>query len=460
VLSSCRRRERLAPGLLALGVVAIAVAVRAVAVGSRLHNDDAYSWYVATAPGARLFLSRLAASENTPPLFYLLLSLVPGSGAGWLRLPAALPGVLMCGVVYLALRRRLGESTALLAALLVAVDPFLITYSDLARGFMLGDLALLGALWALLSLGERETRARWVAFIACGVAAVYTEYDSVIVVTALIISALWAGRPRRRPTVLAGALVVASLVLWIPEIVRGQRQVGITKLNPMNARPSLSGLRDMFATLTLGERGGTSSATGRWGLFLVMLAAAGGGVVVVRRSWETRGPESRRTLRLLVATGVLTLAGYAVVGVFGVDVFTQRYLTILVGLAGAAFAAAVTGIDRRWLTITVAVALAALGLFEIARRNQAQYEPDFAPVATAAAAARPRTILTNSPIVLYYLRSVHPVFDRPYNLGPGRAGSCRRPCLVIDDTRVPGGTPRAAGGTQTAIGPYLLMLEP
>ena len=35
--------------------------------------------------------------------------------------------------------------------LAVAVSPFLVTYANLARGFMLADLALLCAMWALLS---------------------------------------------------------------------------------------------------------------------------------------------------------------------------------------------------------------------------------------------------------------------------------------------------------------------
>jgi hypothetical protein len=35
-----------------VGIVAIAILVRAVAIGSRLHVDDAYSWWVASAPSA------------------------------------------------------------------------------------------------------------------------------------------------------------------------------------------------------------------------------------------------------------------------------------------------------------------------------------------------------------------------------------------------------------------------
>jgi len=41
----------------------------------------------------------------------------------------------------------------------------------------------------------------------------------------------------------------------VPEIVRGQNQVGLTKLGPQVATPSVTALRDMVATLALGEHG-------------------------------------------------------------------------------------------------------------------------------------------------------------------------------------------------------------
>jgi hypothetical protein len=62
--------------------------------------------------------------------------------------------------------------------------------------------------------------------------------------------------------------------------------------------------------------------------------------------------------------------------------------------------------------------------------------------------------------VLYYLRSFRPIFDRPYNLGAGDAGTCRRPCLIIDDSRVHGGTARPdATGSQSTSGPFVLTYE-
>jgi len=103
--------------------------------------------------------------------------------------------------------------------------------------------------------------------------------------------------------------------------------------------------------------------------------------------------------------------------------------------------------------------LIALGLGNFARRLGGEWQPDLTPVRVAAQSLRPRMVLTNTPAVLDYLGAFRPVFDRPYNLGPGRAQRCSRPCLIIDDTRVPGGTPRRAIGAESIIGPYLLVYE-
>lgn len=362
--------------------------------------------------------------------------------------------------IYVIVRSRLGRPTALLAALGVAVSPYLITYSGLARGFMLADLALLVALGALLALAERETRTRWAMFIAAGAVAVWTEYGSAIFIVALVLTALWLGRPRRQATMLAGAVILMTLVPWIPQIIHGQNQVGITKFNPQSATPSLIALRDLFVTLAFGENGGTTRPTGRWLLFAGMLLAVCAGAVVLRRGWEQREPRARLTIQLLAGTAVLTIVGYALVALVGIDVFTERYLTILVPLGAALGAAAPLALDKRTVTIAAAVLLIGLGLIEAARRYRGEWEPNLAPVRAAAATIHPKTVLTNTPVVLYYLPSFAPVLDRPYNIGPGRARTCARPCLVIDDTRVPGGTARpTAPGTQSLIGPYLLTFE-
>lgn len=452
-------RIRVDGRLLLAGVVALAVAARLVGIGSRLTVDEAYTWLVASSPTAHVFLHRLAASENTPPLYYLLVALMPGDAPAWLRAPAVVAGILMSVVLFLALRPRLGERTSLLAALAVGSSPYLITYSNLARGFTLADLALLVALWALLSLGEEPSPVKWLAFWAAGVVAVYTEYSSAICLVALVLASAWIGRPGRRATLLAGALALAAIGPWIPQIVRGQDQVGVTKFAPMNALPSLIGLRDTMLSLAFGENAGAGGSALRWLEFAVLLGAGVLIALMLRAGWSRRAEPERRTIRLLATASLLTLVGYALAAAVGLDVFAPRYLTILVALLAALAAAALVRIDRRGLLALATVLLIGVGLGEVARRYDGEWQPDLGPVRAAALSLRPRTVLTNTPLVLYYLRSLRPALDRPYNLGPGRAQTCSRPCLIIDDRRVPGGTPRPVTGTTTVIAPFVLTVE-
>jgi hypothetical protein len=439
------------------GVLALALAVRFAGIGSRLSIDDAYSWWVSSAPNASTFLHRLAASENTPPLIYLLLMLMPGSSPAWLRMPAAIPGALISVVVYFALAPRLGRRPALLTALAVAVSPYLITYSNLARGFMLADLALLCAVWALLSWHDQPARGKLVGLFAACAIAVWTEYASAIFILALLLADAVIRAPRRRPPLLACVAGTLTLAAWIPEIVRGQDQVGITKLAPQNSAPTLNAIRNMIVQVVFGEGGGTSSAAGRWLIIAVLVALAAGLAWLVRRGWSAHDERWRRTVALLAATAVLTVIGHALAAPIGIDVFTPRYLTVEIALVAALAVAALAELPWRWVTPAVAVCLLAVGVVDFGKRLGGQFQPSLAPVRAAAVRLRARSVLTDTPVVLYYLPGS--VLDRPYNLGAGAESTCARPCLAVDDTRVDVGTLRPITGTPFYIGPFRLTLE-
>ena len=100
-------------------VVALALAVRLAGAGDRLTSDEGYSWLVGSAPDVGSFLARLAAFENTPPLFYAGLDLFSTR-----YLTALLPlsaALLACGVALVPWRPALPLAAVVLLALGVAV---------------------------------------------------------------------------------------------------------------------------------------------------------------------------------------------------------------------------------------------------------------------------------------------------------------------------------------------------
>ena len=164
---------------------------------------------------------------------------------------------------------------------------------------------------------------------------------------------------------------------------------------------------------------------------------------------------------LIAGTGALTLIGHAIAPIVGVQLFTERYLTILIPLAAALAAAAIVSAGSRRPIAIATLVLVAAGAVDFARRYDHQWEPDLSPVRTAALALHPKTVLTDNPDVVYYLKSLHPQLDRPFNLGPGRAATCARPCLIIDGAITSFGTLRhVTGGASTRVGSFVLTLEP
>ena len=465
---SARRRPGVVPARALLdariflaAIVVLAVALRFVAIGQRWGTDDGYSYLVATSPTIHVFLARLAAYENTPPLFYMLLALMPTDHSAWMLVPAAVAGVLACVVLYYALRAPLGREAAMIAALALAVSPFQVSYSNLSRAFMLADLSLLVALWAVLRLSERESRRWWVVYLLAGVIALYSEYDSAIFLLALTATALWLGVPNRRRMAVLGPLPLLAIIPWIPQIVRGEHAVGKTKYATPFSAPSPDTLREATVSLVFGANGGTGRAAGQWLELGVVAVLALVVAIALRRAIAARGKRWRHAILLIAGTGAFTLIGHAVAPAAGVQLFTYRYLTIMIPLVAALVAAAIVCSGRRWPIVATSVVLVAVGAVDFARRYHHQWEPNLRPARLAALALHPRTVLTDNPDVVYYLKSLHPQLDRPFNLGPGRAQTCVRPCLIVDDATSEFGTPRppVAGATSTTVGSFVLTLE-
>jgi hypothetical protein len=208
-----------------------------------------------------------------------------------------------------------------------------------------------------------------------------------------------------------------------------------------------------------------SGGAARWLIALAVLAVVVGAAWALTRRRDIIAaitPRAETTLWLLGATAALSLIGFAVAAVIGLDIFTQRYLTMLIVLVAPVMLAAITVYGGR-VALAIACALLALvGLGNGVHRLAGQFEPSLAPVKAAVAAAHPRTVLTDTPIALYYLSGWHPIFDRPSGLGPGLAASCLRPCAIVDDTRTHGGTPRPLRQPVASrlVGPYEVLIEP
>ncbi len=201
--------------------------------------DEGYSLFVAGLGPGRI-LEFLRHNDAHPPAYYLLLSWwmrTFGSELGTLRLPSFASGWATVLLTWVLARRWVGEWGALLAATLVAFNPFQVYASNELR--MYAPLAAV-VLLCVLTLDRAVTSdgaGSWIAFGVLIATAAYTSYFAILVGLAQVVWAV-ATRGLRGSGRLLLALLIASALYapWTPFLV------GLRERNPQQwvLRPSLA----------------------------------------------------------------------------------------------------------------------------------------------------------------------------------------------------------------------------
>lgn len=171
-------------------------------------------------------LHHLHVSQPDPPLYFVLAWIwarVAGYGEVGLRSLSALAGTLTVPAAFLAARALVGRRGALVTAALVAVNPFLIWYSQDARTYAL--FALLGtlSLWLMaraMFRPDARTLAAWSVTCALMLAA---HYFAIFLIGAEACWLLWSARRRLAPAALSA---IALLPLLGLAVVASQARAG------------------------------------------------------------------------------------------------------------------------------------------------------------------------------------------------------------------------------------------
>ena len=245
--------------------------------GPSLYGDEAFAARFTALP-LREMLAGLTSYESQPPLYYSLLALwrhLAGSGEFALRFISAWFGALAVPLIYDLGRRLTGKSLGSSAALLTAINPYLVWHSQEAR--MYAMLAALGcaSLALLLRAWQSGRRAPWRAWAAVTWLALFTHYFAAFLLAAqVLVLIVETGRNRRSRQFTdwavplgAGGLLYLPWLAYVAPAMLGHEKSWI--------QPVTLGefTRRLFITYSLGTTAADWAIRWLWLGFLLILAA-------------------------------------------------------------------------------------------------------------------------------------------------------------------------------------------
>jgi uncharacterized membrane protein len=199
-----------------------------------LWMDELFSIWLAKQSFVRFW--QVMSHENHPPLYYLMLSAwikIFGSSAFAVRSLSAICGVAIIPVIFVAMRRLYNIQIAYYVAVLTAVLPPLVRYSQEARMYapvaLFATIALVGALLYL----QTPNKKYGILFAAGMTLALYTHYFSVflwLMLVILISGEIWLrqGFQSVKKWCVLCALPVLAYLPWLGVIVSQYKENSAT----------------------------------------------------------------------------------------------------------------------------------------------------------------------------------------------------------------------------------------
>lgn len=321
-----------------IGLCAVALGVR-VATTRGLWVDEAISVSQAQLPFGRM-INDMTTTDVHPPLHHGLLWVTVrlfGTSEFAVRLPSLLAGVALVPVMYWVGRVVYDRRTGWVAAILAAIAPFCVWYSQEARMYSLFMLLAAVAVGAQVQAIRRGHMIDWVLYGISTALLLWTQYFAMLPVLVQQVAFAWViwrerRNPARRRALLKGwalsALIIVLVVMPMLPILR-------TQLEAYGNRGA--GLVPGQAGAGSSVIGGTISiyAVGANLIWAVLGYHADGVMVQIAALWPLlmllalvllgRGRSGRSML--LLALVVVPMAALFIVGSMKRDLFELRYFS-------------------------------------------------------------------------------------------------------------------------------------
>lgn len=300
---------------LAVGALtAVAFVLRLVLMHDSLLGDELILYGIVHDRGLGDVLHVVRETEKTPPLGFVLswATAHVGDPRVTVRLPSLLAGTALVPLAYLLGRRTVGGAAGLVAAALLALQPYQLFYATEARAYAL--VAFLAGLSTLCLLRALDTNRRgwWAGYVLATLGAAYTHYVAAFVLAVELAWAAWTHRERLRELLVANGLVVLGLLPWLPSyLVQQSHSADEARRIALLAPPSASYFARINAQLFFGEPfAALRDLPGRVPLALSLAALLGAIAFAVARG--VRGARPSREAVLIGLLAAATPVGIAV----------------------------------------------------------------------------------------------------------------------------------------------------
>jgi len=398
-------RERIRRAIRRVDAWAVAVALLTVAGAAlrlfhigrpSLWYDEAYSVHLASMSLSEA--TAWTARDVVPPLYYYVLHFwqgLFGTSEVAVRSFSALAGTLTIPVAYKVGKTLFGRLAGLLTAVLVALSPLYIWYSQEARMYaMLTFLGLVSGwflLRVLMSGQDRERRYAWVGFLLASVATSYTHTAGLFLLAFYAVAFVvgWLAAYRGRWVVFAeGALVLAAFVAaHVPWVPLALRNLGLNRGYWEGVLGVRGVLYDVFLSYWAGKTILPDVAARLFPGFVAIVVVASFGLVVdcAAKRQRAAGAQIPQWFAVLfvVLYSVFPVLLYLVL-FYRVPKFDTRYLYMaspgLFLFVGAGLAGLLRGRRPRWRLFSQSLGILAaaclIGVFAYGDYNN-YYDPRF-----------------------------------------------------------------------------------
>lgn len=341
--------------------------------------DEAYSVAISRQPLADIW--RLVALDVHPPLYYALLHATMqafGDSLWAIRGLSALAGVGGVLVAVCWVRVFASLPAVRIVALLLAILPVAVRYSQEARMYALVSLWLLAASLVLALWLREPARKTWpLAYALLGSAALYTHYFAMLGLASHWAYLAWLGASGRSRLWrgshwwLANLAIVLLFAPWLPHFIDQLRTAGgnLDWIRPLSITSVPTLVWEFFWTL--------AAPTLRWPTLLWLAVA-----LPLWVAWETWRQRDRQAWDDPIAVGLLAFLPVALACLMSLEhpimvtrylVFAAMALTVLLGLALASLGRRHP--RRAMLSLGLLVCVESLGLLNSYRDGQALDNP-------------------------------------------------------------------------------------